>query len=113
MIDILTLFRKKSATQEPLYAPIPHIEVVVREPEYAATLASFKNQCVALGLRKMLEGSHFSICDVDKLSKAAGVIIERDVYDSLNCLHCVSWRDMPVETRKAVYAILATVLGGI
>jgi hypothetical protein len=51
-------------------------------------------------LNNMLKGSHFSICTIDSILKIINVHPNRNAYDMLHALHCVHYKDMPVELRK-------------
>ncbi len=64
----------------------------------------FEQQAVMLALKKMFEGSHFSICTVDDCLKITGAIPPRKEYNALRALHCVDWADMAPDFRAAVFA---------
>lgn len=63
-------------------------------------------------LNKMFEGSHFSICTIDKLATMLGVRTTPEVYNQLSALHCVNWNDMPRELRSRVPALIQECLAG-
>lgn len=59
-------------------------------------LTEFQQRACAVAVVKMLQGKHFSICDLDALGKAMGreqAMAGRD-YAALRGLHCVDWADM-------------------
>src|SRR3990167_4546121 len=64
---------------------------------------NFQKQAITIALREMFEGSHFSICAVDKCLKIAGVIPPAADYDALSVLHCVHWSNMPADFRDQVF----------
>ena len=64
---------------------------------------NFQKQAITIALREMFEGSHFSICAVDKCLKIAGVIPPAADYDALSALHCVHWSKMPADFRDQVF----------
>lgn len=59
-------------------------------------LSEFQQRACAAGLMKMLNGKHFSICDLDALAKATGrtAHMAGKDYASLQTLHCMNWADM-------------------
>jgi len=65
-------------------------------------LDDFQKEVVLTAMKKMFQGSHFSICDLDKCLKITGTIPDKKDYDSLHALHCVDWKDMSPGLRQAV-----------
>ena len=63
---------------------------------------SFEKEVVITAMRHMLRGTHFSICDLDKIIKITEVIPNAKDYLALSALHCVSWSEMSFELRKQV-----------
>ncbi len=61
-------------------------------------------------LRKMFEGSHFSICTIDNILRVTRGVPDRADYDTLRLLHCVDWREMSPETRAALPGLIQRVL---
>lgn len=63
-----------------------------------------ENELVAReALKKMFRpDGTFYVCDLKKVANVMGVIIPSDTMNKLECLHCISWRDMEPETRKWV-----------
>jgi hypothetical protein len=56
---------------------------------------SFEKECVKQLIKKMFSGSHFSICDLDKLGDMLGVSVKAHKnYRFLSALHCVDFSDM-------------------
>lgn len=76
-------------------------------------LDSFHQQAASVALKKMFEGNHFSICDLDSIIKLLGCIPDKRDYQALHCLHCVNWADMEPALRdevlKRVVMIVETV----
>ena len=62
----------------------------------------FTKEVVLTAMKKMFQGSHFSICDIDKCLKLTGSIPNGQDYNALDALHCVYWKDMSPDLRKAV-----------
>lgn len=62
-------------------------------------------------LKKMFKpDGYFSICDLDAMSKAFGILVPGDTYEKLRILHCVSWKDMEPETRRWVATTIDSLL---
>lgn len=60
-------------------------------------LSKFQAEAAALCLKKMLNGSFFSICELDRIGEMMGVSAKQhEDYSALHALHCVHWADMPV-----------------
>lgn len=53
-------------------------------------------------LNRMLIGSYFDICTIDKIVKLLATAPDGRAYRILHTLHCVHWCDMPPELRDAV-----------
>ncbi len=66
------------------------------------TLSNFQATAAAVALNKMFSGTHFSICDLDKLASLIGVQLGGLDYQALHNLHCVKWSDMPPMLREQV-----------
>lgn len=65
-------------------------------------LTEFQQRACAVAVVKMLHGKHFSICDLDTISKTMGreqAMAGRD-YAALRGLHCVDWADMGPELAR-------------
>jgi hypothetical protein len=65
-------------------------------------LSAFEKEVVITGMKHMFQGTHFSICDLDKLIKITGGIPNAKDYNALSALHCVSWAAMSPELRETV-----------
>lgn len=52
-------------------------------------------------MKLMKETSYFDICRFDQMCKVYGAIADSRDYAALRLLHCIDWRDMEPETRKA------------
>lgn len=67
-----------------------------------STLTEFQQRACAVAVVKMLNGKHFSICDLDALA----VTMDRKAfmagkdYSALRGLHCVDWADMGPELTR-------------
>lgn len=66
-------------------------------------LSEFERLTVEAALKKMFEGSHFSICTIDICLKITGCIPETRAYNALHALHCVHFSDMTQELRDMVF----------
>lgn len=62
----------------------------------------FQKEVVLTAMRKMFQGFHFSICDVDNCLQITKTIPIKQDYDSLRALHCVHWSEMSPKLRQAV-----------
>lgn len=65
-------------------------------------LSEFQQRACAVAVVRMLQGKHFSICDLDALAKTMGrepSMAGKD-YSALRGLHCVDWADMGPELSK-------------
>jgi hypothetical protein len=68
---------------------------------------------VLTALRKMMMQGWVSICDIDKCLKLAGITPIGPAYNQLHALHCVSFKDMPVELARQVPGLIADVFDGL
>lgn len=66
-------------------------------------MTEFEKQSIAIALKKMFQGTHFNICTVDNCLKIAGVIPLGKDYQVLAALHCIDWKDMPLDFRNQVF----------
>jgi len=66
-------------------------------------MEDFIKEVVLTAMKKMFQGSHFSICDVDRCLKLTGSIPNGQDYDALSALHCINWRDMAPNLRETVF----------
>ena len=67
-------------------------------------LTEFQQRACAVGVVKMLNGTSFSICDLDALAKTMGresAMAGKD-YAALRAVHCVAWADMGPELTTMV-----------
>lgn len=62
----------------------------------------FLKEAVITSLKEMFEGSHFSICTVDKCLKITKAIPDTDEYNALHTLHCVHWAKMSPYLRDEI-----------
>ena len=59
-------------------------------------LTEFQQRAMTLAVAKMLNGNHFSVCDLREIAKIIGreqALCGRD-FSALNTLHCVDWAQM-------------------
>ncbi|MHB8123124.1 MAG: hypothetical protein ACYDG4_13320 [Desulfuromonadaceae bacterium] len=70
------------------------------------------NQAIALtALNDMFKRGSFSICCIDKVAAVLMINPKGRAYDLLSSLHCINFRDMPSEVRKAVPELIKECLG--
>lgn len=68
------------------------------------SMTEFQQRACAVAVVKMLGGTSFSICDLDRIAATMDMksaMSGRD-YDALHALHCVSWGDMGPELAAMV-----------
>ena len=75
------------------------------------SLERLRGLVVAVSLKKMFEGSHFSICTVQDCLKAVKIIADGDTMEILQPLHCVDWAKMPPELRNEVFHRIMKMFG--
>lgn len=63
----------------------------------------FTRQAVVLKLRKMFEGTHFSICTVRDAITALKITVNKGQLESLALLHCVDFADMEPQMREQCF----------
>ena len=67
-------------------------------------MSEFQQRATATALVKMLSGTSFSICDLDRIAETMGkkpAMAGKD-YSALQSLHCVNWADMGPELATMV-----------
>lgn len=69
----------------------------------------FQRKTVAIALKRMFTGQHFSICVVDACLKVSGCIPNKKDYDTLSALHCVNWSEMDADFRDQVLLKVAQI----
>jgi hypothetical protein len=69
-----------------------------------------KMMAAQAALRKMVEGSSFSICTIDSIVEMLDVKPDRDTYQVLRTLHCVSYNQMPTELLEKLPELIHKVL---
>lgn len=70
-----------------------------------------KMKIAALALNEMMRKPFFSICAVTDAADVLGCNPRLSVhYDDLRALHCIDWRRMPEELRRAVPVMIAECL---
>lgn len=76
-------------------------------------LSEFHLRAAEVAVTKMLSGTHFSICDLDKLAKLLGrsTFMAGPDYHALSSLHCVDWADMGPELTQHVRSKCLELLG--
>jgi hypothetical protein len=65
-------------------------------------LDTFHQQAATVAIKKLFEGTYFSICELDSIIKLLGCLPDKKDYEALKCLHCVNWSDMPPDLRDEV-----------
>lgn len=73
-------------------------------------MSDLKVMAAEAALKKMVQGSHFSICTLDTIIKMMDVKPDRDAYSILHTLHCVDYNQMRPELLQALPELIATVL---
>lgn len=73
-------------------------------------MSELKVMAAEAALKKMVQGSHFSICTLDTIIKMMEVNPDRDAYNILHTLHCVDYNLMPPELLQALPDLIATIL---
>lgn len=78
----------------------------------AKQLTEFQQRAAAMGLLKMLNGKHFSICDLDNLAASVGKKhkCSGPDYLALRNVHCVDWGDTGPELSRMVKEICFDIL---
>ena len=61
-------------------------------------------------LHKMLAGSSFSICTMDRIIEMMGIKPNRDAYEILHTLHCVNYNQMPAKLLEQLPDLICAVL---
>jgi hypothetical protein len=69
-----------------------------------------KMMAAQAALRKMVEGDYFSISVIDRITQMLDVKPDRDAYQVLHTLHCVSYNQMPPELLKQLPELIHKVL---
>jgi len=77
--------------------------LVITDPE--------KRQIVATILKKMWNGGHFSICEVDRCLSILNVA-RPFCYQEWHRMHCVGWNDMPKGLPERLMASVLQELSG-
>lgn len=72
--------------------------------------SSIKLLAAQAALQKMLSGSHFSICTMDRIIEMMGLKPDREAYDILHTLHCVDYNQMPAELIEELPTLIHRVL---
>lgn len=67
-------------------------------------MSEFQQRAASVAVVKMLGGTSFSVCDLNKIAKTMGresALAGKD-YAALGSLHCVAWADMGPELTTMV-----------
>ena len=64
-----------------------------------STLNNFQVQVAEIAIEQLFIKPYFSICDFDKIVDLIGVKVDKKDRQTLYCLHCVDWKDMPESLR--------------
>lgn len=70
----------------------------------------FHKAAAMQGLKDMLEGDHFSICDLRSALEITGGKLSTKDEAAFKLLHCVKWKDMPPELRQMTQLKILEVL---
>jgi hypothetical protein len=57
-------------------------------------------------LKKMESDGHFSICTIDNILKMSRGVPNSEAYTQLRVLHCVNFKDMPMEVLQALPSLI-------
>jgi hypothetical protein len=71
-----------------------------------------KQEALKCALKKMFSDSHFNICSIDKLLTLTNTIKDKELYNILSSIHCVSWDSMTPEFRDWVFLKVVTMFNG-
>jgi hypothetical protein len=74
-------------------------------------MSELKVVAAETALKKLVQGSHFSICTLDAIIKMMDVKPDREAYSILQTLHCVDYNQMRPELLQALPDLIVTVLG--
>ncbi|MFA6064048.1 MAG: hypothetical protein WC736_15775 [Gallionella sp.] len=75
-------------------------------------IEAFHKQAALLGLKKMFEGKHFSICVVKEALVILGGHLSDKDEAAMRALHCIDFADMPPDLRKMLFTKVMEVLSG-
>ena len=70
----------------------------------------FHKAAALQGLKDMLEGDNFSICDLKAVLKITGGTLSTKDEAAFSLLHCVKWKDMTLELRQMTQLKILEVL---
>lgn len=70
----------------------------------------FHKQAAILGLKKMFEGNHFSICIVTETLTITGGHLDKKDEAAMRALHCIDFKDMSKELRQMLFTKVMEVL---
>ncbi len=76
-------------------------------------MTEFQQRAAAAAVMKMLQGKHFSICDLQAVAKTMGreqQLAGRD-YAALQSLHCIDWADMGADLARMTREKCLEILG--
>jgi len=71
-----------------------------------------KKEAVKLAIKKLFTDSSFSICAVDKIAKLTNSIPDKDTYEIMSTVHCVSYSEMKPEFRKWLFSSVLSMCSG-
>lgn len=73
-------------------------------------IEEFHRMAVEAGIKKMLEGKHFSICDLEAALVITGGQMSKRDQAAFRAIHCMDWADMSPELRKMTFDKIMEVL---
>lgn len=73
-------------------------------------MEEFHKQAALLGLKKMFEGKHFSICVVKEALTIIGGHLSSKDEAAMRALHCIDFKDMSPDLRKMLFVKVMEVL---
>ena len=73
---------------------------------------NIKGQATLSWLKKEFSGSHFSVCELERLERMNGVRISQEHRDFMGTLHCINFADMVPEVREYLFATLVNYFRG-
>lgn len=71
---------------------------------------SVQQLAIKAAIDKMLKDGYISICTINKILATQNIVPNREDYDILDLLHCVSFKDMDKDLLRGLPVILNRVL---
>jgi hypothetical protein len=73
---------------------------------------SIKGQVALSVIKTLSTGSHFSICNLDRLADMNGVTFSSEHHDFFQTLHCVDWKNIHPDTKEYMFALITDYFRG-